>query len=232
MTEVDLHSPRSIGQIIDLAVIGHLRHPLLFLTLALSVVAPYTLIVLAATGASPLTVSSASTQTILTLELVGFAFVGPMVSVLHVHALAQLGAGGTPTVVTVYRPAVRVVAVAAAAQIVAGVGIGAGLLAFVLPGIFLLVRLAVVAQVASIDRTDWIGALKGSFALTNLKGWHVFGAVLVAAVFELAVTQAGHAVAGTHTHAPQVLLAIVVGTVSQSFTALVLGVLYYDLKSR
>jgi hypothetical protein len=229
---IDLSIPRSVGQIVDLAVIGHRRAPLLFLTLALSVVAPYVLIVLAATGATPLGENHAATSTMLALELVSFALVGPLISVLSVHALSSLATGLRPRLGDVYGPALRVLPVATAAQLVAGVGIGLGLLVFVIPGLLLAVRLAVVAQVAAVERTDWIGALRGSLALTLGNGWHVFGAVIVTGVFDFALAAAAEAIAGSHTDLAQVVLAIVVLTVGQSFAALVSALLYFDLRAR
>jgi hypothetical protein len=231
-TQIDLQTPRSVGQIVDLTVICHRRKPLLFLALALSVVAPYTLIVLAATGSSPLGESSASTETILVLSIVAFALVGPMVSVLHIQALSLMGDTGEPALGPVYRRALPVLAVAAAAQIMAGIAIFAGFVAFIIPGVILAVRLAVVAQVAAIEHSDWMGALRGSFELTRGLWWHAFGAVLAAGVFDFALNQAGAAVAGSHTHVQQVLLAILTGTIGQSFAALTTAALYFDLRVR
>jgi hypothetical protein len=230
--EIDLQTPRSVGQIVDLTVTCHRRKPVLFLTLAMSVVAPYVLIVLAATGSSPLGESNASTRTILILSIVAFALVGPMVSVLHIQAVTLMGEGVEPTLGAVYRRALPVLAVAAAAQIVAGLAIFAGFIAFVIPGLILVVRFAVVAQAAAIERTDWMAAVRGSFELTRGLWLHVFGAVLAAGVFDFALNQAGAAVAGSHTHVQQVLLAIVVGTIGQSFAALTTALLYYDLRAR
>ena len=231
-TQIDLQTPRSVGQIVDLTVVCHRRKPLLFFSLALSVVAPYTLIVLAATGSSPLGESNASTDTIFVLSILAFALVGPMVSVLHIQALSLMGDGVEPSLGAVYRRAVPVLAVAAAAQIVAGIAIFAGLLAFVIPGVIILVRLAVVAQVAAVERSDWMGAVRGSFELTRGLWSHTFGAVIVAGVFDFALNQAGAAIAGSHTHVQQVLLAILTGTVGQSFAALTTAVLYFDLRAR
>lgn len=228
----DLQVPRSVGQIVDLAVVCHRRHPLLFLALAVSVVAPYTLTVLAATGSTPLGETGAGTQTIFVLSIAAFALVGPLVSVLHIHALAILGDGTRPRLGAVYARALLVLPMAAAAQIVAGLGIFAGLLAFVIPGVILAVRLGVVAQVAAIERSDWIGALRRSFELTRGLWRHVLGAVLVAGIVDFALEGAGSAVAGARTDVPQVVLAIVVGTVAQSFSALITAILYFDLRVR
>jgi hypothetical protein len=229
---VNLATPRSVGEIIDLAVIAHRRAPLLFLTLALSVVAPYVLIVVAVTGATPLGQSSVSAETELILELVSLALVGPLVSVLHIHALKLLGEGVEPTFGAVYRPALRVLPVAVAAQIVTGIGVFAGLSLFVVPGIFVLVRLAVVAQVAAMEATDWIGALRGSVRLSYGNGWHTLGTLIVPGVFGVALVLGGGAIAGKHTDVPQVILAIVVATIAQSFSAIVGAILYYDLRAR
>jgi hypothetical protein len=188
--------------------------------------------VLASTGSTPLGESNASAQTVLILSIVAFALVGPLVSVLHIHALSLLGRSGTIRLGAVYAQAARVLAVAAAAQIVAGIGIFAGLLAFVIPGVVLAIRLGVVAQVAAIERSDWMGALRGSFALTRGLWVHVFGAVVVAGVFGFAVTQAASAVAGSHTHVQQVVLAIAAGTIAQSFSAMITAILYFDLRAR
>src|SRR5258708_33102241 len=112
-----------------------------------------------------------------------------MVWVLSIQALSLLGEGSKPSLAAVYGRALPVLAVAAAAQIVAGFAIFAGLLAFLIPGVILAIRLAVVAQVAAIERTDWIGAVRGSFQLTSRVWLHVFGAVVVAGVFDLALKQ-------------------------------------------
>ena len=49
-----IERPRSVAEIIGEALDMYQAHPLLFLTLALGVIAPYELIVLAVTGEGPL----------------------------------------------------------------------------------------------------------------------------------------------------------------------------------
>ena len=92
---------------------------------------------------------------------------------------------------------VRVLPVVVAAQIVAGIGIGIGLLAFVLPGIYLLLRWAVVAQAAALENTDWIGALRRSGELVRGHYWHVFGVVVVTTAVNLGLSEAAGAVSET-----------------------------------
>src|SRR5581483_8897987 len=165
-TQVDLGVPRTVGQIVDVAAGLHIRRPVLFLTLAFSVIAPFTLIVVLVSGSSPLGESDASQRTIVILGIVAVALIQPMISVLQLQALTLIGEGAEPTLLAVYRRSLPVLAVAAAAQIVAGIAIVACFIAFVVPWVFLLVRFAVVAQGAAIQRTDWMGALRGSFELT------------------------------------------------------------------
>lgn len=229
---IDLSIPRSVGEIVDLVVVLHRRHLLLLLALSLSVVAVYTLIVLAATGATPIGQTKTSTETVLLLDVVSFALVGPLVSVLDIHALTVLATGRRPGLAEIYGPALRVLPVATAAQLVAGIAIGAGLVAFVIPGVLLAVRFAVVAQVAAVQRSDWTGALRGSLALTGRRGWHVLGALAVSGVLAVLLAEAAGAGATHVSLAVQLVLAIVVGTVGQSFAAVVAAVLYFDLRAR
>lgn len=229
---LDLSVPRSVGEIIDLVVVLHRRHLLLFLALSLSVVAVYTLIVLAVTGTTSVSDTGASTETVLLLGVISFALVGPLISVLVVHALIVLAQGRRPSLGEIYRPALRVLPVATAAQLVAGLAIGLGLVLFVIPGILIAIRLAVVAQVAAVDRTDWIGALRGSLALTAGRGWHVLGALVVSGVVDLLLGEAAGAAATHASLGAQVALAIVAGTIGQSFAAVVAAVLLFDLRAR
>ena len=106
-------------------------------------------------------------ETTVILLLVAFALVGPLVSALYVNALVAIGEGRGPSIADVARQGLRALPVVAAAQIVAGIGIGVGFVLFIVPGVILALRFAVVAQVAAIERTDWPGALRRSAVLTR-----------------------------------------------------------------
>ncbi len=207
-------------------------YPALFLALSLVVVAPYQLIVLAVTGASPLGQSSARASTAITLLLLDFALVVPFVSALHVRAVAAIARGEQPRALTVLREGVRVLPVVAAAQIIADIAIVLGLFAFVIPGIVLAIRLAVVAQVAATEGTDWMGAIRRGAELSLGSAFHVLGVLLVTSFITYGLVAAGAAAAGSHAGAGQVVLGIAIDTVTRAFTALTTAVLYFELRGR
>jgi hypothetical protein len=229
---VDMTEPRSVLRIIGTSLVLYGRYPLLILSLALAVIAPYELIVLAVTKAAPFGEQSLSASTVVILILVENALIGPLISALVVTALVTVAEGGQPKLVDVVTRGVTVLPVVAAAQIVAGIGILIGLSLFVIPGVLVAIRLAVVAQAAAVERTDWIGALRRSTELTARQWLHVFGVIAIAAIVVLAVTDAGAALAGTGNHPAQVAIGIAVQTVARSFTAIVMALLYFDLLAR
>lgn len=229
---VDLTKPRSVFEVVGSALVLYGRYPLMFAALAFAVIGPYELLVLAVTHAAPLGQQHTRASTAFVLFLLDFAFVGPLVSALHVHAVSLIGTNVRPRLVTVARHGVVVLPVVAAAQIIAGLGIGLGLIAFVLPGIILALRWAVVAQVAATERTDWLGALRRSRELTVGHYLHVLGVLAVTSVVDLVLAGAGTAVAGTGNHVGPVVLGIAVVTIARSFTALATAMLFFDLGAR
>jgi hypothetical protein len=208
------------------------RYPLLFALLALAVVAPYELLVLAVTGSAPLGQQRASPGTSVILIVLGVALVGPLVSALYVQAVVMIRQAEQPRLLSAARRGLLVLPVVAAAQIVATIGIAVGVFAFIIPGVILLIRWAVVAQVAATEGTDWIGALRRGGELTRGNYLHVLGLIALTTVVNLGVSQAAEAIAGTSAHAPQVLLGIVVQTATRSFAALTTTILFFDLLAR
>ncbi len=229
---VDLTRPRSVLEVAGSALALYARYPLLFAALALAVIAPYELIVLAVTHAAPLGQQHTRASTAFTLFLLDFALVAPLVSALHVNAVALIGSGQQPKLVSVAQQGLRALPVVAAAQIIAGLGIGLGLIALVLPGIILALRWAVVAQVAATERTDWQGALRRSHQLTTNHYVHVFGVLVVASAADYALALGGQAIAGTGHRVGAVVLGIALVTIARSFTALATAMLFFDLVAR
>jgi hypothetical protein len=225
-------TPRTVGAIVHSALLLYGAYPWLFLVLAVAVVAPYELIVLAVTGTSPLAAQGTTVSTALTLTLIEFALIGPLVSAFYVRAVSAVAEGARPVLREVVWEGLQVLPVVTAAQIVAGLGIGLGLLAFLIPGIVLAVRWAVVAQAAAIERTDWLGALRRSGELTRGHYLHVFGVFIVTGLLTYAVLRTGDAIAGSRNGAGQVALGIGLATITRSFTALTTAVLYFELRAR
>jgi hypothetical protein len=232
---IDLGRERSALEILRTALAMYRRYPLLFVTLAVGVIAPYELARLAVTGDGPLgSGGSGSTGTLALFELVYYVLVGPLISALHVHAVIEIGEGRRPKLGLVAMQGLSVLAVVAAAEIIAGILIALGFVALIVPGIILSLRWSVVAQTAAVDHEGWLPALRRSSKLTAGHYWHVFR-VLVAIGFLtfLIAVVTGAVVGGGHgTSVASVLIGIVVYTILASFEALTLAVLYFDLRAR
>ncbi len=137
------------------------RYPLLFLALAAAVIVPYEAIVLLATGAGPFEQSSISFGTSFLLTAIDWVVVGPLVSALHVHAVADARQGRQPALGPVAIRGIRVLPVVAATTIISALGTIAGSL-LVIPGIILWLRWSVAAQAAAIENDGWLPALRSS----------------------------------------------------------------------
>lgn len=230
---VGLDRQRSIWQIIRAALGLYRSYPLLFLILAVAVIAPYQLFVLALTGAGPLAHGThTSFQTKVLLDLVDFSLAGPLISALHVHAVVLAGEGHRPRLVPVLVRGLRVLPVVAAAEIVANVGISLGMLALAVPGIVLLVRWAVVAQTAAVDHEGWIPALRRSWRLTSGSSWRILGLFMLIVGPALAMGLGAIALPlGNASGFASVAFGIALDTVVASFFALTLAFLYFDLRA-
>jgi hypothetical protein len=231
-TEIDLRQPKSAQQIVGDAVRCYGRYPALFLGLTLAVVVPYTLIVVLANGSTPLGQQHHGAVATLTLALVGALLVTPLVSALHINALVVIGEGQRPKLLEVAVRGVRVLPVVAAAEIVAGIGTLLGFVAFIVPGVILLIRWAVVAQTAALERVDWLGALRRSAELTAGNSMHVLGVIVIVAVVDEVLESVGGALVGASANVTQVLIVIAVETITLSFAALTAAMLYFDLRAR
>jgi hypothetical protein len=229
---LDVLRPRSVAQILGAALSLYRRYPVLFIVLALVVTAPYELIVLAALGTAPIGGRSDKASAALILLLVDVALVAPLIAALYAQAVVSIARGEKPNLVTVASRVGRVLPVVVAAQIVAGIGVGVGFLAFIIPGLYLLIRWAVVAQAAAVEHTDWMGALRRSGELVRGNYAHVFGVVVVTLAVNLGLGEAAGAISGNQTGAGDVIIGIAVGTIARSFAALVTAILYFDLLAR
>jgi hypothetical protein len=229
---LDLGARRSIVGIFAASLRLYAAYPILFAGVALAVVAPYELIVLAATGRAPLAAQNADVSTALTLTLVDLILIGPLISALLVNAVSIVGGGGRPRITDVVRLGVRVFPVVAAAEIIAGLGVLAGLILFVLPGVYLLIRWAVVAQAAAIERTDWMGALRRSGEVVRGNYLRVLGFLVVVGSIELGLRELDVALVGTRAHVAQVAVGIAIEAITRSLSALTTAMLYFDLLAR
>jgi hypothetical protein len=236
---IDLERERSVGGILRVTLEIYWRYPLLFAVLALAVIAPYELAKLAATGYGPLSGGGGQAGTEGLFDLLDISLVSPLISALHIHAVLEIGQGRRPRLRAVAMQGLRVLPVVAAAEIVATILIALGFIAFVIPGVLLAVRWSVVAQTAAVDNEGWLGALRRSRRLAVGNYGHIFGLLIVVWLVTIAigvvggllVTESGLPFLTHGTSVGWVLIGIVAHTVSASFTALTLAVLYFDLRA-
>ncbi len=232
---IDLGRERSALEILRTALVMYRRYPLLFALLAVGVIAPYELARLAVTGVGPLgSGKSGDEGTLLLFELIYYVLVGPLISALHVHAVIEIGDGRRPRIGSVALRGLQVLAVVVAAEIVAGVLIGLGFIALIVPGVILSLRWSVVAQTAAVDHEGWMPALRRSAQLTAGHYWHIFRVLLAIGFLTFVIAAIASALAGGGNNASvlSALIGIVVYTIIASFAALTLAVLYFDLRAR
>jgi hypothetical protein len=205
------------------------RYPLLFLALALGVVVPYDLLILIVTGSGPLAKGSDLGVSF----LLAVFLISPLISALHIHAVAEVRAGRTPRLGNIAARGIRVLPTAAATGIMTTLGIGVGFVLLIVPGVILAFRWYVAVQVAAIENQGWLSALRRSRQLTVGVYGHLFGfGILIGIIGEvpLAIGRAG--VTGHDTLAIAFIGGITLHAFALAFTALATALLYFDLASR
>jgi hypothetical protein len=232
--QIDIDRERSVADIIGAALDMYQSYPLLFLTLALGVIAPYQLAVLAINGTGPLAGSAhGSLGAYYLLMLLDYALVGPLVSALHIHAVIRIAQGEKPRLAEIATRGLRVLPVVAAAVIVADLGIALGFLALIVPGVLLVLRWSVVAQVAAVEHEGWIPSLGRSSELTRGHYWHILGLVVITVVVSGGVNFGAAALPlGSTSGAASVAVGIATRTITASYSALTLAILFFDLRAR
>jgi hypothetical protein len=227
-----LNEPRTVAEVLGTALKLYVSYAVLFIGLSMAVVVPYELIVLAVAHASPLGQEHTSAGKALILSLIQIALVAPLVSALQVRAVQMIGEHERPRFIDVIRRSLPTLPVVVAADIIAGLGIGIGLILLIIPGVILALRWAVVAQVAAIEKTDWPGALKRSAQLTSRNYLRILAILVCVSIVNLTLTNVGAAAIGTRTRPAEVAAGIAIAVLQSSFQALTIAVLYFDLRAR
>jgi hypothetical protein len=114
--------------------------------------------------------------------------------------------------------------------IVAAVGITVGLVALVVPGLYLITMWSLIAPVVVLERPPGLGALGRSRELVRGNGWRVFAVIIVfelvitiiAGLIELAADSAGTGVG--------LVVTVVLGVLTAPLAALAAAVLYFQLR--
>ena len=230
---LDLQSPRGLPDLFGTSARLFWRYLWQFLLLAGVLVVPFEIVALAATSSFHGTnLTTHQEREIVLLSLVDFVLIIPLVSALQVHAVLLIGQGEQPRLREVFRRTLPVLPTVVAAWIVASIGVVLGLVAFLIPGIWLLLRLYVVAQTAAIEGADWPTTLRRGFDLTRGSALRILGMLLIVALINLTVNDLlnGGSISRGGTLAD--IVATVIALILQSFSALVGALLYFDLRAR
>lgn len=222
MSQIDLRTPRTVGQILDLAFRLYARRLLLFVFLAAIVLVPYGVVTALVTHSKH---GAAGAELILTLA--DLALVNPFVAAMQMQVLTDLGEGREPNIPDVLARGLRVLAVVAAAGIITFICEFAGLLFFIVPGLILAVRLAVVAPAAASGGISWPEAISRSFRLTKRNFWRVLGLLAIQGV----LTYLALAIESQNSISAAII-GVVLSILAQSFCTLLISLLYFDLRAR
>ncbi|HXF32866.1 MAG TPA: hypothetical protein VN522_15245 [Solirubrobacterales bacterium] len=227
----EIERERSAFALIGATFSLYRRYSWLFLILAGVVVVPYELISLIGGPDGPVHgVALALVE--LALSIGDFALVLPLISALHLYALEDVREGREPVLASVARRAVASLRVVSPAVLLSWLGILAGFIALIVPGVLLAIRWAVVAQTGALEAPSWRKALDRSAGLTEKHRKHVLGLFLLTWLITAVPTGIHIAVFGSSTTVGSVFVGTAFAVLVSSFTALATAFLYYDLKAR
>jgi hypothetical protein len=203
-----------------------------FMLIALAVVAPVDVII-SGIGLGDLTAGYRETQSdwasVLVLS-VGVLLTTPLVTAMVVLALEDSESGAGRAIqegLDRFAPLVPVV-------LAYGVGVGAGLLLFVVPGLFMAIRWSVFVQAFVVERKRHGEALAASWELTKGAFWRTLGVVVLVNVLGMLVVLAiGEPVRAAAEAADSQAIVLAGGIVLQAltlpFVAIATTLLYFDL---
>ncbi|MDO8188926.1 hypothetical protein Q5424_20340 [Conexibacter sp. JD483] len=183
-SEVDLTQPRSAPELLSLAVALFTRHAGLFLSVTLLIVAPVVVLVDGVWGGALRDGADYSPGTgPSTAALFLTSFVTPaLVTALHAVIVRDLGAGRVATVGAALREAAPALPRAFAVVALSTVGVMLGLIALIVPGIWLAVCWYFGAQAAVLEGLGPVAALRRSAAQVRGRWLETFGALLLCAI--------------------------------------------------
>ena len=169
---LELDRPRTLGELIGLAFELFGRHLATFLSLTLIVVAPVVILVDGVWGgfladggrADPSRAASGASLAL------GTVVIPPLVTALQVVVVQALARGEEPTVGAALRLAAPRLPAAVGAVLLYSLGVALGLVALIVPGVWLSVRWYFAAQAAVVDGLGPADALRRSAEVVETGG--------------------------------------------------------------
>jgi hypothetical protein len=232
---VELDRERDLGDLLTVSFGVFTRHFSPLFTLAIIAVAPYVLLINGVWGRSLADGRDADPGPGPTAAyaVLGVLVVQPLVTVFVVRFLRSLQAGGEPTVGQTVRDGLPFVLPAALVILLAAIGITAGFIAFVIPGIWLAVRWLFAAQAVVLDGDRGTAALRTSAAVVQGQWWSTFGRLIVINIVGTAIALLlGLPAAGVTNGVVYVVLQTIGSAASVAYTALAVTMLFFDRRRR
>jgi hypothetical protein len=231
---LDLSRHRDLGDLLATTFSLFGRHSAVFLTAALLIGAPVTLIVDGIWGRALADGADASPEPAVTATSTALGLIViPLVTAVQVVIVQRLAEGSEPTVGEALRAASGRFPAAIGAVLLYALGVAAGALALVIPGIWLFVRWAFAAQAAVVDALSPVAALRRSAELVKGRWWRTFGMLVVSGLlFAVMGALATAVLAAIENGAIYVAGLIVVEACVVSLTGIFGTLLFFDLRAR
>jgi hypothetical protein len=233
--DVDLSRPRDLNALVAATWSLWSLHRSLFFTAALLISGPVAIIsagisrTLGSGAPGQLTASDARGYGILAvLSVIEL----PLITGAFARAVERLGGGETVTVGTALRDGLGRFVPVFAALLLAGLAIVGGTILFVVPGVFLLVRLAFVGQVAAVERLSPGAAFGSAMRLTKGSWWRVAGIGLLGVIVELVVATGASAPFAAIGGAAELAASALIEAFVTSLVTVFQTLFYFDLRAR
>lgn len=238
---VDLRRPRDLGELLGLTFTLWWRHLAVFLTLAFVLIAPTVVLVDGVWGGALTDPEYVNAAADATSQLLFTLVIPPLITAVHVVAVVDIAAGRPPSVGGSLRAALTRVVPLVAATFLYGLVTVLGLIALIIPGIWLGVACYFAAQQVAYDREmGAVAAVKASFELVKGAWWWTFGVLIVVGMLSALLVLppaaiglvAAIAIGGVPGGVLLVVGTIVLNTIVYSFGALAGTLLFFDLRAR
>ena len=239
MNPLKLAQPRDITALFRDSLRVYVRHAGLFILLSAAVVVPVDLVV-EGIGLEMLTGRYDSTPTIAETAVptvVRFLVVVPIITAICIYALLSIEAGERPSAGRTLVSGFEQFTPLFFAVLIAAIGIAAGFVLLVIPGIYLAVKLFFVPQTVVVEGARGTESLRRSSDMVRGFWWRTFGLVvminLAAALPALVITAPFTGIADSTGDAAWALAGTICAeSITTPFVALFSTFLYFDLRAR
>jgi hypothetical protein len=239
VSSLRLAQPRDITALFRDSLQVYVRHAGLFILLSAAVVVPVDLVV-EGIGLEMLTGRYDSTPTIAETAVptvVRFLVVVPIITAICIYALRSIEAGERPSAGQPLVSGFEQFTPLFFAVLIAAVGIAAGFVLLIIPGVYLAVKLFFVPQTVVIEGARGLDALRKSSDMVRGFWWRTFGLVvminLAAALPALVITAPFTGIADNTGDAVWALAGTICAeSITTPFVALFSTFLYYDVRAR